>query len=191
MKLKTSKNFFKNKKIFIECNSAEKNIHHRKTNYPKLKSISKDLRFFLEKERYLSHKKPYNNFNDHDEDDDEVEEFIEFIPKKIKFNLIPINSNFKKHSKHKKEIIVAKTREDSSRNEQALIRNSNLIPLPPSIVSVSKSICIIFTQFSSASGFLLKLFKGEENFFCLVTNEYVINENLIRQGARIEFKYDG
>ena len=103
MKLKTSKNFFKNKKIFIECNSAEKNIRHRKTNYPKLKSISKDLRFSLEKERYLSHKKPYNNF-DVDDDNDEAEEFIEFIPKKIKFNLIPINSNFKKHSKHKRKL---------------------------------------------------------------------------------------
>ena len=35
------------------------------------------------------------------------------------------------------------------------------------------------------------MLKGEENFFCLVTNEHVINENLIQQGARIEFRYDG
>ena len=78
-----------------------------------------------------------------------------------------------------------------SKREEAHRRESNLIKLPSSIVRASKSICKIETPFKEASGFLIKLSKGEENFFCLMTNEHVITRELIEQQQEITFYYDG
>ena len=78
-----------------------------------------------------------------------------------------------------------------SKRKEAHRRKSNLIKLPSSIVRVSKSICKIETPFKKASGFLIKLSKGEEDFFCLMTNEHVITRELIEQQQEITFYYDG
>ena len=43
--------------------------------------------------------------------------------------------------------------------------SSDLIPLPTTIVKVSKSLCKVYIPFAKASGFLIRLFKGEEEFF--------------------------
>ena len=38
--------------------------------------------------------------------------------------------------------------------------------------------------------FLIKFFKGEEDFFCLITNNHVITKDLIEQKITISFYYD-
>ena len=53
-----------------------------------------------------------------------------------------------------------------------------------------KSICKIKTATQTSSGFLLKLFKNEEDFFCLITNEHVITKEMISNKDKIEFYYD-
>jgi hypothetical protein len=42
----------------------------------------------------------------------------------------------------------------------------------------SKSICTIVFQDKTSYGFLIKLFKGQEDFFCLMTSEYFGGINL-------------
>ena len=41
-----------------------------------------------------------------------------------------------------------------------------------------------------SSGFLIKLFRGVEDFFCLITNEHVITKDMIKQRKTIKFYYD-
>lgn len=59
------------------------------------------------------------------------------------------------------------------------------------IAYASKSICQIKTKENvSSSGFLLKLFKGEKEFYCLVTCEYVVEREMIQKRETISFIYD-
>ncbi len=76
-----------------------------------------------------------------------------------------------------------------SRYNQGLIQGSQLITIPKSIMAL-KSICKIKTSTQMSSGFLLKLFKKEEDFFCLITNEHVITKEMISNKDKIEFYYD-
>jgi len=64
-----------------------------------------------------------------------------------------------------------------------------LITIPKSIKAL-KSVCKIRTATKISSGFLLKLFKNEEDFFCLITNEHVITKEMISNKDKIEFYYD-
>ena len=59
-----------------------------------------------------------------------------------------------------------------------------------SIFQVSKSICKITTPRKQGTGFLIKFFKGEENFFCLMSCEHIIKDELIEQKEKISFTYD-
>ena len=49
------------------------------------------------------------------------------------------------------------------------------------VVKVSKSLCFIQTPNTSGSGFLIKLFKGTQDFFCLMTCEHVITKEMVNQ----------
>ena len=44
------------------------------------------------------------------------------------------------------------------------------------LLKAVKSICKIEYDNHLGSGFLIKLFRGEEDFFCLITNEHVITK---------------
>ena len=59
-----------------------------------------------------------------------------------------------------------------------------------SIFQISKSICKIKTSRKNGTGFLIKFFKGEENFFCLMSCEHIIKDELIEQKEKISFSYD-
>ena len=62
---------------------------------------------------------------------------------------------------------------------------------PPLTISrLSKSICKIVIKGKMSSGFLIKFFKGEEDFFCLMTNEHIITKELIKQKKLISIYYD-
>ena len=80
---------------------------------------------------------------------------------------------------------------DELRINEAIVKDSALIKFPPlAILRHSKSICKIVTPSTIYSGFLIKFFKGEEDFFCLITNNHIITKDLIEQKITISFYYD-
>jgi len=62
--------------------------------------------------------------------------------------------------------------------------------LPESILKVSKSICKIDTSSKLSSGFLMKLFRRNKEFFCLMMNGQIITKKMIEQKQPIIFYYD-
>ena len=62
--------------------------------------------------------------------------------------------------------------------------------LDPCVVNVSKSLCFIQTPNTSGSGFLIKLFKGTQDFFCLITYEHIIKREFVKKRKTIKFFYD-
>ena len=84
---------------------------------------------------------------------------------------------------------------DSTQNSKIDIQNEvitfALIPLPPPALSKSlRSICKIAISSKISSGFFIKFFKGEEEFFSLMTNEHSITKELIEQRKTITIYYD-
>ena len=73
---------------------------------------------------------------------------------------------------------------------EAIIKNSTIYMLDPSIARVSKAICKIESQNKIASGFLIKLFKEEKEFFCLMTNEHIITKEMVSKNSNSNFYYD-
>ena len=74
--------------------------------------------------------------------------------------------------------------------EENILNGKIPIKLDPCVVKVSKSLCFIQTQSSSGSGFLIKLFKGTQDFFCLITCEHVIKREMVNKRKTIKFYYD-
>ena len=74
--------------------------------------------------------------------------------------------------------------------EEVKIKDSNIIIIPKTISRVSKSLCKIDTGKKIATGFLIKLLRGEDNFFCLMTNEHAITKDMIERKEKIVFYYD-
>ena len=75
--------------------------------------------------------------------------------------------------------------------EENILNGKIPIKLDPCVVKVSKSLCFIQTQSSSGSGFLIRLFKGTQDFFCLMTCEHVIKREMVNQRKTIKFYYNG
>ena len=60
--------------------------------------------------------------------------------------------------------------------EENILNGKMPMKLDPCVVNVSKSLCFIQTPSTSGSGFLIKLFKGTQDFFCLITCSQVIKQ---------------
>ena len=73
---------------------------------------------------------------------------------------------------------------------ESLQPNSEMHRLDKSIANVSKSICKIYAQDKVSSGFLIKFFKRDQDFFCLMTCEHVITTKMIEQQETINIFYD-
>ena len=58
------------------------------------------------------------------------------------------------------------------------------------IVKTAKSICKIITPEKNGSGFFIKFFKRDKEFYCLMTNEHVITKELVEQKQKIDAYYD-
>ena len=67
---------------------------------------------------------------------------------------------------------------------------SHLYKIPSSIPKALKSLCKIEIGNTISSGFFIKFFKNEEDFFCLMTNEHIIKKEMINQGIKINIYYD-
>ena len=68
--------------------------------------------------------------------------------------------------------------------------DSEMHQLDKSIANASKSICKIFAKDKVSSGFLIKLFKRDQDFFCLITCEHVITTKMIKKRNTINMYYD-
>ena len=79
--------------------------------------------------------------------------------------------------------------ENDEKVDQVLMKNHPL-ENQELINKLSKSVCKIETYKDFASGFLIILQKGENDYFFLVTNEHVINKEMIKSNKKIKFYYD-
>ena len=72
---------------------------------------------------------------------------------------------------------------------QAYIDNSNIIPNDIPLLQALPSLCKIFIKEQISSGFLIKFFKGDKDFFCLMTNEHSITKDLVAQKEKFRFYF--
>ena len=64
------------------------------------------------------------------------------------------------------------------------------LKLPENIYEASKSITKVEISSKIYTGFLLKLFKEDKDFFCLILNKECINKDMIERNEKIKFNYD-
>ena len=79
---------------------------------------------------------------------------------------------------------------NDKQRDEGLINGITPTKIEAYIANATKSICKITTSNKLGSGFLIKLFKGSEEFFCLMTCEHVITRKMIKQRNKISFFYD-
>ena len=76
------------------------------------------------------------------------------------------------------------------KKNESIINTSKIIPIPDTVITATKSLCKILARNQVSSGFLIKLFKGDQDFFCLMTNEHIITKDIIKNKEKIKFYYD-
>ena len=67
---------------------------------------------------------------------------------------------------------------------------SEMHPINVPISKTIKSLCKVITPKETGSGFLIKFFKDQQDFFCLMTNEHVVKKEFIKKKKTITFYYD-
>ena len=76
-------------------------------------------------------------------------------------------------------------------SDKSNLTNLNNSSIPEDITSISKSIVNINYKDKISKGFLIKLFKEDVEFFCLMTGgEKIISKDMIEQKEDIKFFYD-
>ena len=79
--------------------------------------------------------------------------------------------------------------EDAFRINQGINQNSELKAIDD-LLDIGKSICKIITLNYLGTGFFLKLYRRNKPFYCLMTNEHVITQNMITKQEKIKIIYD-
>ena len=81
---------------------------------------------------------------------------------------------------------------NSGRKDEVLIGKNCLTLIDTNIYSTIRSVCkiIINKNESNGTGFFIKLYKNNKDFYCLMTNEHVINKELIDSKEKIVIFYD-
>ena len=80
---------------------------------------------------------------------------------------------------------------DNERKKEVIISPEGFHSLDQSITQTSKSLCkITVSSGKMSSGFLIQLFKGRKEFYCLMTNEHVITKEMIDKKIKIDIYYD-
>ena len=79
----------------------------------------------------------------------------------------------------------------SSIHKELLIKNNQILLIPLNVFKTFKSLCKIENKNKIGSGFLIKLEKRNEDFFCLITNEHIISKDMIKKREKITFYFDG
>ena len=93
-------------------------------------------------------------------------------------------------SKNKNETINYDNKEKKEPKNEEIREEIKPTLLNPYMSYITKSICKISVQNVFGSGFLIKLYKNGEDFFCLMTCGHVITKDIIEQGRNISFYYD-
>ena len=80
---------------------------------------------------------------------------------------------------------------ENLRNNESIQKNSPIVKLPtPLIMIPSLSLCKIDNSIDKiGTGFFIKFFKGDDDFFCLLTNEHIITSKLINEKKTITLYY--
>ena len=78
---------------------------------------------------------------------------------------------------------------EENKRLEALTKNE-LHLIDTSITEASKSLCKVSTNYEISSGFFIQLFKGEEQFFCLMTCEHAVKREMIEQKQEITILYE-
>ena len=74
--------------------------------------------------------------------------------------------------------------------KEVLIKDNQIVLIPLNLLKTFKSLCKIEYKDKISSGFLIKLEKRNEDFFCLITNEHVISKDMIMKKEKITFYFD-
>ena len=76
------------------------------------------------------------------------------------------------------------------KNDEGEIKGSKMFKLPKSILRTSRALCKINTSFTKGTGYFIKIFLKDEDFFFLMTNEHIVTKELIEERKNITFYYD-
>ena len=112
-------------------------------------------------------------------------------------NFVMLNKNLNTNGNQREQISNNSQKINKvNKMPEVYIAESELFDLAPllnmfSILNVAKSICkIIKPNKDAGSGFLINLSSKKKPFYCLMTNEHVISENMIKEKETITFYYD-
>lgn len=87
-------------------------------------------------------------------------------------------------------VIQSKDINSETKHNEDKIVGSELYQNDISLMQASASLCKLVTNKKIASGFLIKLFKDQEDFFCLMTNEHVFREDMVTKKENFLFYFD-
>ena len=76
------------------------------------------------------------------------------------------------------------------RKNEVKIKKSEIKEIDLNLHKVIKSICKISYGNQCSTGFLIKLYKDEQELYCLMTNEHVITKKMIDSKEIINVKYN-
>ncbi len=79
---------------------------------------------------------------------------------------------------------------NKERINENMIINSEINKIDKCLIKVCKSVCKIRISNSVGSGFLIKLYRENNPFYCLMTNEHVITKKMIELKEKIDIYYD-
>ena len=80
--------------------------------------------------------------------------------------------------------------EDNDRRNEVETANSQIKEIDLNLIEVCKSICKIIYKNKFGTGFFIKLYKNEKELLCLMTNEHVIEKDMIESKEIIDVKYN-
>ena len=80
--------------------------------------------------------------------------------------------------------------EASNKRKDERDTDNPLIPLDINMINATKSVCKIIVKGTNGTGFLLKAFKNNKEFYCLITNEHIITKDMINNKEKIIIYYD-
>ena len=78
----------------------------------------------------------------------------------------------------------------NDRDKEAKIIGSEYEEPDSHYINVSRSICKIRTPSQLGTGFFLKCSIDDKVFYCLMSNEHVINDDIINNMDKINVSYD-
>ena len=73
---------------------------------------------------------------------------------------------------------------------EVIYKNSEIKEIDKSLNKVCKSICKIIFKNRFATGFLIKLFIKEKELYCLITNQHVIEKEMVESNEFIDVYYN-